>query len=277
MADGRGQTGSAAPSEKAPSVAGSARSAAASGSGKALGGSTAGSVRAASHARSNAGSHTGSQRSSRAGHQAGSHKGSGGGGGGSFKKDGRKEGGKQKGEKKSTKFGDWDGSVACGSQDAGIGSTHTNVAAPRHLSGLDPQNATDERLTKRLVVPNQVPAWVANRDRTHAQYELALREEANRLREKDVQDAHTLAKEEMRKNLQEFKRLQKKAWSDDKDWTDMTTPDPHYVVHMGMRVYIIHTCMHTCRSDVKDQAEKTRRSVVNKVSQVAHEHMHAGG
>ena len=243
-----------------------------------MGESTAGSVRAASHARSNAGSHTGSQRSSPAGHQAGSHKGSGGGGGGggSFKKDGKKEGGKQKVEKKSTKFGDWDGSVACGSQDAGIGSTHTNVAAPRHLSGLDPQNATDERLTKRLVVPNQVPAWVANRDRTHAQYELALREEANRLREKDVQDAHTLAKEEMRKNLQEFKRLQKKAWSDDKDWTDMTTPDPHYVVHMGMRVYIIHTCMHTCRSDVKDQAEKTRRSVVNKVSQVAHEHMHAG-
>ena len=57
----------------------------------------------------------------------------------------------------------------------------------------------------------------------------------------------------------------------------MITPDLHDAVQEGIRAYIIHACMHTCRSDVKDQAEKTRRNVVNKVSQVAHEHMHAGG
>jgi hypothetical protein len=39
---------------------------------------------------------------------------------------------REKGKKKFT----WNGSIAKGSQDAGLGSTHTNIAAPRHMSGL---------------------------------------------------------------------------------------------------------------------------------------------
>jgi hypothetical protein len=75
-----------------------------------------------------------------------------------------------------------------GAQDAGLGSTHFNVAAPRHLSGLRPGNQSDPVLLSRLSAPSHVPAWVSNKEKTEALYSLALCEESKRLVEKDAND-----------------------------------------------------------------------------------------
>ena len=117
-----------------------------------------------------------------------------------------KKSGKKNQEKRS-KFGDWKGAIAKNTQDAGLGSTHTNVAAPRHLSTLNPLNKQDCLLTSRLKAPTDVPAWASFVQKTEAQYNLLLNQESQRLTEKDANDERVAANDEMRRNREGFKKL----------------------------------------------------------------------
>ena len=64
-------------------------------------------------------------------------------------------------------------------------------------------------MTSRIAFPSNVPAWVQNKEKTEALYNLALRQESKRLSAKDENDARVAANDEMRKNREGFK----KRWS----------------------------------------------------------------
>mmetsp|Transcript_27748 Transcript_27748/g.65761 ORF Transcript_27748/g.65761 Transcript_27748/m.65761 type:complete len:263 (-) Transcript_27748:7-795(-) len=91
--------------------------------------------------------------------------------------------------------------VEKGTQDAGLNTTHFNVGFRKHLSGLAPTAALDERVQRRLTLPLGVKAWEDNRSQAIAAYALELKEEAKRLAEKQDRDDDVATR---------------KAWADNK-------------------------------------------------------------
>ena len=223
---GSARPGSAAGSAKAGSAkAGSAAGSAKAGSAKAgstAGSAVAGSAKAGSAAAAGPASRPGSRAGSNAGSKAGSKAGSRASqreaavgdsgqpaGGASFAKAGMVRqgsmvmGGKKNPHKYNEKR-DFKG-VPRGTQNAGLGSTHFDVAAPRHLSGLNPLNTRHELLQSRLAVHSDVPAWVQKRDQAEARFNLALREESDRLAEKDTKDENNQTNQDIKDNWKAIK------------------------------------------------------------------------
>ena len=62
-------------------------------------------------------------------------------------------------------------------------------------------------MTSRLTFHSNVPAWVENKEKMEALYNLELRRESKRLSEKDQNDARNTTNDEIRRNREGFKKL----------------------------------------------------------------------
>ena len=80
------------------------------------------------------------------------------------------------------------------------------MAFPR-FSGADASSQADPLVTSRLTFHSNVPAWVENKEKTEALYNLELRRESKRLSEKDQNDARNTTNDEIRRNREGFKKL----------------------------------------------------------------------